>query len=134
MWALVSCLVLIVCGLPGMLLNMLTTLTTPDFMNSLSEAMFKMLAYFMELSPLGVMSLMAYSVAQYGAGIFGALAKYIFCCWLCCVAVFFIVMVLPTCLYTKVPVGKYLKACGKIALVTLSTTSSAATLPHREVL
>ena len=100
-----------------------------DFMNSLSEAMFKMLAYFMELSPLGVMSLMAFSVAQYGAGIFGALAKYIACCWLCCIVVFFLVMVLPTCLYTKVPVGKLLKACGKIALVTLSTTSSAATLP-----
>ncbi|MBO5556762.1 MAG: dicarboxylate/amino acid:cation symporter [Oscillospiraceae bacterium] len=100
-----------------------------DFMNSLSAAMFKMLGYFMELSPLGVMSLMAFSVAQYGAGIFGALAKYILCCWLCCVVVFFMVMVLPTCLYTKVLVGKLLKACGKIALVTLSTTSSAATLP-----
>ncbi len=36
-WALVSCLVLIVCGLPGMLLNMLTTLTTQDFMNNLSD-------------------------------------------------------------------------------------------------
>ena len=100
-----------------------------DFMNALSEAMFKMLGYFMELSPLGVMSLMAFSVAQYGAGIFGALAKYIACCWLCCVVVFFLVMVLPTCLYTRVPVGIFLKACGKIALVTLSTTSSAATLP-----
>ena len=100
-----------------------------DFMNSLSAAFFKMLGYFMELSPLGVMSLMAFSVAQYGAGIFSALAKYILCCWLCCVVVFFVVMVLPTCLYTKVPVGAMLKACGKIALVTLSTTSSAATLP-----
>ena len=100
-----------------------------DFMNALSEAMFRMLGYFMELSPLGVMSLMAYSVAQYGAGIFGALAKYIGCCWLCCLAVFFLVMVLPVCLYTRVPAGKLLKACGKIALVTLSTTSSAATLP-----
>ena len=98
-------------------------------MNSLSAAMFKMLSYIMELSPLGVLSLMAYSVAQYGAGIFGALAKYIACCWLCCVVVFFLVMVLPTCLYTKVPAGRFLKACGKIALVTLSTTSSAATLP-----
>ncbi|MBR3296419.1 MAG: dicarboxylate/amino acid:cation symporter [Firmicutes bacterium] len=100
-----------------------------DFMNSLSEAMFKMLGYFMEVSPLGVMSLMAFSVARYGAGIFGALAKYIACCWLCCVAVFILVMVLPTCLYTKVSPGRFLKACGKIALVTLSTTSSAATLP-----
>ena len=100
-----------------------------QFMNSLSEAMFKMLAYFMEVSPLGVMSLMAFSVAQYGAGIFGALAKYIACCWICCVVVFAVVMVLPVCLYTKVPVKAFLKACGKIALVTLSTTSSAATLP-----
>ena len=100
-----------------------------QFMNSLSEAMFKMLAYFMEVSPLGVMSLMAYSVAQYGAGIFGALAKYIACCWLCCVVVFLLVMVLPACLYTRVPFKTLLKACGKIALVTLSTTSSAATLP-----
>ena len=100
-----------------------------DYMNSLSDAMFKMLGYFMELSPLGVMSLMAWSVATYGAGIFGALAKYIACCWLCCVVVFFLVMALPTCLYTRVPMGKFLKACGKIALVTLSTTSSAATLP-----
>ncbi|MBR6353983.1 MAG: dicarboxylate/amino acid:cation symporter [Oscillospiraceae bacterium] len=100
-----------------------------DFMNSFSEAMFRMLGYFMEVSPLGVMSLMAFSVAQYGAGIFGALARYIACCWLCCAVVFLLVMVLPTCLYTKVPVGTFLKACGKIALVTLSTTSSAATLP-----
>lgn len=99
------------------------------FMNSLSGAMFKMLGYFMELSPIGVLSLMAFSVAQYGAGIFGALAKYIGCCWLCCIVVFFVVMVLPTCLYTGVGVGTLLKACGKIALVTLSTTSSAATLP-----
>ena len=100
-----------------------------DFMNSLSDAMFKMLGYFMELSPLGVMSLMAWSVARYGAGIFGALAKYIACCWLCCLVVFALVMVLPACLYTRVPLGTFLKACGKIALVTLSTTSSAATLP-----
>lgn len=100
-----------------------------DFMNSLSEAMFKMLGYFMQLSPLGVMSLMAFSVARYGAGVFGALAGYIACCWLCCAAVFFAVMVLPTCLYTGVPVVRLLRACGKIALVTLSTTSSAAALP-----
>lgn len=100
-----------------------------NFMNSLSGAIFKMLDYFMELSPIGVMSLMAYSVAQYGAGIFSALAKYIACCWLCCIVVFIVVMVLPTCLYTKVSLGRMLRACGKISLVTLSTTSSAAALP-----
>ena len=100
-----------------------------DFMNSLSAAMFKMLGYFMEVSPIGVLSLMAFSVAQYGAGIFGALAKYILCCWICCIVVFFLVMMLPACAYTKVKPMTFLRACGKIALVTLSTTSSAATLP-----
>lgn len=100
-----------------------------DFMNSLSEAFFTMLGWFMELSPAGVMSLMACSLARYGAGIFGALAKYIGTCWLCCVVVFFLVMVLPACLYAKVPPGTFLRACGKVALVTLSTTSSAAALP-----
>ena len=99
------------------------------FMNSLSKAFFRMLSYFMELSPLGVMSLMATSVAQYGSGIFGSLAKYIFTCWISCITVFFLVMILPCSLITKIPVKKLLKACGKIALVTLSTTSSAATLP-----
>lgn len=100
-----------------------------DFMNSLSDAFFTMLGWFMELSPVGVMSLMAYSLAQYGSGIFGALARYIGTCWLCCIAVFFLVMVLPACLYAKAPPGKLLRACGKVALVTLSTTSSAAALP-----
>lgn len=100
-----------------------------EFMNSVSEAMFKMLGYFMELSPIGVMSLMAFSVASYGAGIFGALAKYIICCWICCLITFAVVMVLPSCLYTGVRPSRFLRACGKISLVTLSTTSSAATLP-----
>ena len=100
-----------------------------DFMNSLSEAFFRMLGYFMELSPLGVMSLMAYSTAVYGGGIFSSLARYIFCCWVCCTAVFFLVMVLPTCLITGTGFSRFIRACGKISLVTLSTTSSAATLP-----
>ncbi|MBR0445183.1 MAG: dicarboxylate/amino acid:cation symporter [Clostridia bacterium] len=100
-----------------------------NLMNSVSAAFFKMLGYFMEISPLGVMSLMAFSVAKYGSGIFSALAKYIVTCWICCIVVFFLCMMLPTCLYTKVNPGRFLKACGKISLVTLSTTSSAATLP-----
>ena len=100
-----------------------------NLMNSVSAAFFKMLGYFMEISPLGVMSLMAFSVAKYGSGIFSALAKYIVTCWICCIVVFFLCMMLPICLYTKVNPGRFLKACGKISLVTLSTTSSAATLP-----
>jgi len=100
-----------------------------DFVNSLSKAMFKILSYVMEFSPIGVFSLMAYAVAVYGGGIFSALAKYIVTCWLACIVVFIIIMWIPTCLIAKVPFRTFLKACGKISLVTLATTSSAATLP-----
>ncbi len=100
-----------------------------DFINSLSAAVFRLLSMIMETSPVGVMSLMAFSVAQYGTGLFMAIGKYILCCWLACIAVFIIVFFIPVLLYTKIDARTFLSACGKVALMTLSTTSSAATLP-----
>lgn len=100
-----------------------------DFINSLSEAVFRLLSMIMETSPVGVMSLMAFSVAQYGTGLFMAIGKYILCCWVACIAVYIIVFLIPVLLYTKKDARTFLSACGKIALMTLSTTSSAATLP-----
>lgn len=100
-----------------------------DLMNSLSEAVFRMLSYIMETSPLGVMSLVAFSIAEYGSGIFMAIGKYVLCCWLACIAVFIVVFLIPVVAYTGIDVRKFLRACGKIALMTMSTTSSSATLP-----
>lgn len=100
-----------------------------DLINGLTEVMFKLLSFIMETSPIGVMSLMAYSIAEYGQGIFMAIGKYIVCCWLACIAVFVIVFVIPVRAYTGIGLKRFLKACGKIALMTMSTTSSAATLP-----
>ena len=100
-----------------------------EFINGLSAAVFRLLSIIMETSPAGVMSLMAFSIAQYGTGLFMAIGKYILCCWLACIAVFIIVFLIPVLLYTRVNAGTFLKACGKVALMTLSTTSSAATLP-----
>lgn len=100
-----------------------------DWFNSLSAVIFRVLGMVMETSPLGVMSLIAFSLAEYGMGIFTALGKYILTCWIASIAVFIIVMILPVVLVTKAKIKPLLKACGKIALMTLSTTSSAATLP-----
>ncbi len=100
-----------------------------DFVNALSEVMFKVLGYIMEISPIGVMSLMAFSVAVYGLNLFSVLGKYIFACWVCCLAVFIFIFVVPTMLYTGIELGPLLKAMGKISMMTMSTTSSAATLP-----
>lgn len=99
------------------------------FINRLSDIVFRILSVVMETSPIGVMSLIAFSIAQYGAGVFMAIGKYILCCWLACIAVFVIVFMLPVILYAKTDVKTYLRACGRVALMTLSTTSSAATLP-----
>ena len=100
-----------------------------DFINSMSAVAFSVLGMIMETSPVGVMALMAFSIAEYGSGIFMAIGKYILCCWLACIAVFIIVFVIPVRLYTRVDLRTYLAACGKVALMTMSTTSSAATLP-----
>ena len=100
-----------------------------DFINGLSEAVFRLLSIIMETSPVGVMSLMAFSIAQYGTGLFMAIGKYILCCWLACIAVYIIVFLVPVLLYTKIDAKRFLLACGEISLMTLSTTSSAATLP-----
>lgn len=96
---------------------------------NLRDILYKTFGYFMEFSPIGVMSLIASALAEYGSKIFGDLAKYILTCWGCCIACFFLVLVLPIIFYTKIPFKKYLKACGKVTLVAMSTTSSAATLP-----
>ena len=103
--------------------------TVKAFMNKASDAMFFILGIVMEISPLGVMSLVAVSIAEYGTGIFMAIGKYIICAWVSCALVFVIVFLIPVRLYAGVDIRSFLRACGKIALMTLSTTSSAATLP-----
>ena len=96
---------------------------------SLRDILYKTFGYFMEFSPLGVMALMASTLSEYGSSIFGNLAKYILTCWICCAVCFLFILVLPTIFYTKISFKKYIKACGKVMLVAMSTTSSAATLP-----
>lgn len=99
------------------------------FINRLADIVFKILSAVMETSPVGVMFLMAYSIAEYGAGLFMAIGKYILCCWLACAAVFLLIFLLPVKLFTQTDIRAFLRACGKVALMTMSTTSSAATLP-----
>ncbi|WP_411842557.1 dicarboxylate/amino acid:cation symporter [Salinicoccus sp. HZC-1] len=99
------------------------------FLNSLSKVIFKILDFVMELTPIGVLSLMAFAIAEYGAGIFSALGLYIITAWSACIIAFIIVMLLPVWLYTGLPPNEFIKGIYKVWLVSLSTTSSAVTLP-----
>lgn len=99
------------------------------FLNSLSKVIFKILDFVMELTPIGVLSLMAFAIAEYGAGIFSALGLYIFTAWAACIIAFILVMLLPVWLYTGLTPAQFIKGIYKVWLVSLSTTSSAVTLP-----
>ena len=96
---------------------------------AISKVMFTMLGYVMEVSPVGVMALMGYTVAEYGMSIFSALASYIIACWVACITSFIVCMLIPLWIYTRMSPIVLMKGLGKIALMTMSTTSSAATLP-----
>ncbi|MFD2831509.1 dicarboxylate/amino acid:cation symporter [Corticicoccus populi] len=100
-----------------------------NFINSLSLVIFKVLDFIMELTPIGIISLMAFAVAEYGAGIFSALGLYIFTAYFACIVVFILVMLIPVWLYGKVRPVDFIKGIYKVWLVSLSTTSSAVTMP-----
>ncbi|WP_077602709.1 dicarboxylate/amino acid:cation symporter [Oceanobacillus sojae] len=99
------------------------------FINSLSKVIFKILDFIMELTPIGIISLMAFAVAEYGAGIFSALGLYIFTAYFACIIVFILVMLIPAWLYSKLRPVDFIKGIYKVWLVSLSTTSSAVTMP-----
>ncbi|MEF3329664.1 MULTISPECIES: dicarboxylate/amino acid:cation symporter [Oceanobacillus] len=99
------------------------------FINSLSKVIFKILDFIMELTPIGIIFLMAYAIAEYGAGIFSALGLYIFTAYFACIVVFILVMLIPVWLYTKFNPIDFIKGIYKVWLVSLSTTSSAVTMP-----
>ncbi len=94
-----------------------------------ADIMCKITDIVMQLSPIGVCALMACVTGQYGTDIFGPLAKFIVC-------VFGAQMVVLVGLYSlmlkfiaKVPLKKFYKNMIPVWLMTLSTTSSSATLP-----
>lgn len=100
-----------------------------NFINSLSTIIFKVLNYIMELTPIGIISLMAFAVAEYGAGIFSALGLYIVTAYAACIIAFVVVMLIPVWIYTGLTPLQFLKGIYKVWLVSLATTSSAVTMP-----
>lgn len=100
-----------------------------NFINSLSKIVFKVLDYIMELTPIGIISLMAFAVAEYGAGIFSALGLYIVTAYAACIIAFIVVMLIPIWLYTGMTPVQFMKGIYKVWLVSLATTSSAVTMP-----
>ena len=98
-------------------------------MQDLSTAFNKMLSYIMYLTPLGVFSLMSNTVANYGSKILGTAALYIGCAYLGCVVIAILVMILPVWVKCRISPIEYIRKVYKVWIMTLTTCSSAATLP-----
>jgi len=98
--------------------------------NEVKELLFNILAYFNYLMPLAVFSLMANTVSKYGSILLGVGLKYILTAYICSVACMIFVMILPVCIKCHVSPLYYIKKVSKIWIMTLTTCSSAATLPY----
>lgn len=90
----------------------------------------KILEMIMYITPAAVLSLVGSTIANYGNIIFGVGVKYILIAWICSIIALILVMILPAFLIGKVNPITYIKKASKIWLMTLTTRSSAATLPY----
>lgn len=90
----------------------------------------KVLSYIMYVTPLGVFALIGNAMATYGAALLGLCAKYILIAWLGCAVVSLLVLILPVWIFARINPITYVRRVARIWLITLSTCSSAATLPH----
>ncbi len=93
------------------------------------DVFFKILEYVMFMTPLAVFSLIGNTVATYGTTIIGVGLRYIASAYLCGILTVIFVMILPVWLIAKISPLAYLKKVYKVWLVSLTTCSSAATLP-----
>lgn len=96
----------------------------------IKDFLFKVLEYFMYISPLAVFSLISNTLVKYGSVLLGVGVKYILTAYICTIATLLLVMVLPILLICKMSPMTFIKKVYKIWTMTISTCSSAATLPY----
>ena len=113
----------------GIALSKVKAEKTISVLEELSKAFTKMLGYFMWFTPVGVFALMGNAAATYGPKLLGVTAKYVLIAWGMSVLVTILVMILPVWIYARISPVAYIKRAAKVWVITLSTCSSAATLP-----
>jgi len=99
-----------------------------DFMDSLSEVMFKFTRVVMYFAPVGVGAAIAYTVSHMGIGILLNLFQLLATLYLA--LIFFLLFVLlPVALIAKVPLKRFINAIIEPVSIAFATTSSEAALP-----
>lgn len=99
-----------------------------DFLNSLSEVMFKFTEYVMFFAPVGILGAIASTVGANGIGILKNYAKIIFSLYFA-LAIFVCLVLFIACKLVRISFRALLKAVKDPALLAFSTASSEAALP-----
>ena len=101
-----------------------------DIIEKIKSFLFKVLSYYMYVTPFAVFSLISNTIVEYGPIVLGVGAKYILTAYICAISALIVVMIIPILLITKINPITFIKKVYKIWMITLSTCSSAATLPY----
>ncbi len=99
-------------------------------LEALSELVFKMVGYVMQLAPFAVLGAMTAVVAAKGLSILASYA-YLLICFYGGLLFFIFVVLLAICTVMKVPFFRLLKAMKAPLLLSFSTASSEASLPQQ---
>jgi Na+/H+-dicarboxylate symporter len=99
-------------------------------LDALSELVFKMVGYVMQLAPYAVLAAMTAVVSAKGLSILASYA-YLLVCFYGGLLFFIFVVLLAICTVTKVPFFRLLKAMKAPLLLSFSTASSEASLPQQ---
>lgn len=99
-----------------------------DFVESLSEAMFKYTRIVMYFAPIGVGAAMAYTVGHMGVDILKYLFMLLLTLYVALIG-FIGLVLLPLALYLKIPIKQFISAIKEPVSIAFATTSSDAALP-----
>ena len=99
-----------------------------DFLNSLSEVMFKFTEYVMWFAPVGVFAAIASTIGNSGIGILKNYVKIVFSLYFA-LFIFLVFIILLVCYVVKIPVKGLIRILKDPALLAFSTASSEAALP-----
>lgn len=99
-----------------------------NFVESLSEVMFKFTALIMYFAPIAVCAAIAYTVGHMGLGVLVNLVKLLLTLY-AALFVFLLAVLLPVALLAKVPLKKFIAAIVEPVSIAFATTSSESALP-----
>ena len=116
----------LICGIAASVLHFEKAAEAAD---KASAVFTKILDWIMYLTPVGVFALLANAAAANGIGLIGISLKYILFAWGLSIVVLLLVMYLPLLIFRKITPLRYIRAMFRVWSVSLSTCSSAATLP-----